>query len=97
VAYDEVPIDPELDEHIEKMGGKRFRLQGAAPVAAVRCWLADGNWQMLSFPAPAELKDLVRATAEEVECFVSEHHLQFVIDSFHDNANWIVGLARQSS
>jgi hypothetical protein len=40
------------------------------------------------------LQDLARARPESVARFVDDHALQFVIDSFCDDVEWIVGLAR---
>jgi hypothetical protein len=42
---------------------------------------------------PPALQDLARARPESVTRFVDEHRLEFVIDSFHDDVFWIIGLA----
>jgi hypothetical protein len=40
------------------------------------------------------LQDLARARPDRVVRFVDEHGLEFVIDSFHDDVFWIIGLAQ---
>jgi hypothetical protein len=42
---------------------------------------------------PPALQNLARARPESVARFVDEHGLEFVIDSFHDDVFWIIGLA----
>jgi hypothetical protein len=43
---------------------------------------------------PPALQDLARARPDSVVRFVDEHGLEFVIDSFHDDVFWIIGLAQ---
>lgn len=56
-------------------------------------WLYMGNWQLYSRREPLkELQDLCRASDEAVTSFVNEHGLLFIVDSFHDDGHWTIGL-----
>jgi hypothetical protein len=93
VVYDEdEPITEELKDYIMRFAVSRFELRGAIPLEPLRRWLYLGNWQMLSSTAPTVLIDVVRAKPDEVMRFVDENGLDFVIDSFHDDTFWAVGL-----
>jgi hypothetical protein len=95
LAYDEdAPDLPALAAHVFADGAGAFELRGEPPVSAMRGWLSYGNWQLMSPRMPPALQDLARARPESVTRFVDEHGLEFVIDSFHDDVFWIIGLAQ---
>jgi hypothetical protein len=95
LAYDEEAPDlPPLAAHVFADGGGAFEIRGEPPVGALRAWLSYGNWQLMSPELPPKLQDLARARPESVARFVDDHGLEFVIDSFHDDVVWIIGLAR---
>ena len=95
LAYDEdAPDQPELAAHVFADGAGAFEIRGQPPVSALRDWLSYGNWQLMSPQLPPALQDLARARPESVARFVDDHGLEFVIDSFHDDLEWIIGLAQ---
>jgi hypothetical protein len=56
-------------------------------------WLYLGNWQLYVADAPIRaIPDLCRASDAEVVRFMADNDVTAVIDSFHDNLSWVVGL-----
>jgi hypothetical protein len=56
-------------------------------------WLYMGNWQLYSRPEPLkELIDLCRTDDASVSKFLQDSGLSFIIDSFHDDTSWTIGL-----
>jgi len=61
-------------------------------------WLYMGNWQLyVSEEVIPPLPDLCRASRNEIESFVRESGVSLVIDSFHDDTSWSVGLAQNDA
>lgn len=57
-----------------------------------------GNWQLyVAEEALPTLPDLCRASRSEIESFVRRSGVSLVIDSFHDNTSWSVGLAQNAA
>jgi hypothetical protein len=95
LAYDEdSPNEPALAAHVFADGAGAFQIRAQPPLTAIRDWLGYGNWQLMSPHLPPALQDLARARPESVARFVDDHGLQFVVDSFHDDVMWIIGLAQ---
>ena len=60
----------------------------------LRAWLYTGNWQFyVADSCRAEFPDLCRASSEFVAFFAEACELEIVIDSFHDDVTWAIGLA----
>jgi hypothetical protein len=61
---------------------------------AVGYWLFHlGNWTFYRAPAPAEnLPDAFRCSASELLAWMSARSVQALIDSFHDDTDWVVAL-----
>ena len=61
-------------------------------------WLYMGNWQLYVAAAPlSKLVNLCRASHSEIESFVLESGVSLVIDSFHDETSWTIGLAQNAA
>ena len=59
-------------------------------------WLYMGNWQLYLKSEPLlRLPDLCRASANDVRVFLRGASVALVIDSFHDDVSWTVGLAEE--
>jgi hypothetical protein len=97
IAYgEEAPQQPELAARVSEVGKGRFQLVGRPPLEALQNWLDYGNWQLACPKLPDSLEDLARATAQRVSQFVDENSLEFVIDSFHDDVYWVIGLRKSA-
>lgn len=94
VHYDEPPEDfQELSAAIE-VTPSTWRLPLKAPGVVVHAWLSMGNWLLYIAEAPvSSVPDLCRAKDAEVERFLIDHEASVVIDSFHDDVSWVVGIA----
>jgi hypothetical protein len=59
---------------------------------AVQSWLAVGNWQLYSAPAPAEgnWPDPARCRAGDLLAWMKTRSVRALIDSFHDDTSWVV-------
>lgn len=93
VHYEEPPMsEPGLDGSAEVAPGVWQLPLGAAGPALLK-WLYLGNWQLYVRPEPLpELPDLCRSTDIEVGTFVSQCEASVVIDSFHDDMSWVLGV-----
>ena len=61
-------------------------------------WLYMGNWQLyVADEVLTSLLDLCRSKQIEVEAFVQQSRVRLVIDSFHDDTSWSIGLARDDA
>jgi hypothetical protein len=98
VHYDgDAPSEPSL-RGTEQVAPDVWRLPTAATGTDLSAWLYMGNWQLYSRQEPLqELQDLCRASDEAVTAFVREHGLGFIIDSFHDDVHWTIGLQSELS
>ncbi len=97
---------PSVHVHYDGGAPSERSLRGAKQVATdvwqvplgatgsdLSAWLSMGNWQLYSRREPLnELQDLCRASDEAVAFFVNKHDLLFIVDSFHDNGHWTIGL-----
>lgn len=60
-------------------------------------WLYMGNWQLYARREPLrELRDLCRTEDAGVSRFVRDSAVTFIIDSFHDDTHWTIGLQVES-
>jgi hypothetical protein len=62
------------------------------PAAAY--WLFSlGNWTFYTAPTPAEnMPDVFRCSASELLAWMNARSVQALIDSFHDDTDWVVAL-----
>jgi hypothetical protein len=87
------PDEPSLEE-TQALRGDLWRLPASATGHDLASWLYMGNWQLYSRDEPlANLEDLCRADDEGVLRFLSESAVDFIVDSFHDDIEWTIGLA----
>lgn len=65
--------------------------------AATAAWLEVGDWTLYRGPEVVDwpLPDLARAPAAAILELVAEHRLELLVDAFHDNASWMVAVARE--
>ncbi len=63
---------------------------------AIKYWLSIGNWTFYSAPAPAEgnWPDPSRCGAADLLAWMSSRSVHALIDSFHDDASWVVAFDR---
>jgi hypothetical protein len=86
------PEEPSL-EASSRVAPNVWRLPPAASGRELGAWLSMGNWQLYARGEPLQvLPDLCRADDEAVRDFVRRSAVAFVIDSFHDNVEWTLGL-----
>lgn len=82
---------PELGGVVELDG--RWQLPLGTSGAALLQWLYLGNWQLYVRVEPlSNLPDLSRCADAEVEAFMIKSKASIVIDSFHDDVSWVIGL-----
>jgi hypothetical protein len=71
-----------------------WEIPRATPVDALRGWLYTGNWQFyVADHYHAWFPDLCRGSYEFVAGFTEAANIELVIDSFHDDIEWTIGLA----
>jgi hypothetical protein len=57
-------------------------------------WLALGDWRFYSAPGPAEGgPDVFRSSAAGLMAWMSGKRVRALIESFHDDTEWVVALA----
>ena len=87
------PDEPSLSE-AQTLSENLWRLPPLATGRDLASWLYMGNWQLYSRDKPlANLEDLCRADDAGVLRFLAESKVEFIIDSFHDDREWTIGLA----
>lgn len=93
VRYDEPPAEQAALAAAAEVQPGTWQLPAGAPGAAVLEWLHMGNWQLCVAPAPlASIPDLCRASDAAVAQFVADSRVSLVIDAFHDDVLWVIGL-----
>jgi hypothetical protein len=94
VRYDEAPDAVPALKGTMEVTANTWRLPPRVPGSVVLAWLYMGNWQLYVADALiAEIPDLCRSSDSEVERFLSDSGVSVVIDSFHDDVSWVVGIA----
>lgn len=78
---------------VEVLGQDRYRLTPEVPVEALSHWLYLGNWQIAWPACPARTIDVARAAPAEISRFLDEQGLALLVDSFHDDTDWVVALS----
>lgn len=74
-----------------------WRIPQGVTGRALHAWLHLGNWQMyLGENELSYLPDLCRADPEGVEEFLGVAGVSLVIDAFHDDTLWVLGVAQAS-
>jgi hypothetical protein len=93
VHYEEPPMgEPGLEGSVEVAQGVWQLPLGAAGSVLLK-WLYLGNWQLYVRAEPLpQIPDLCRSTNVEVETFVSQCGASALIDSFHDDVSWVLGV-----
>jgi len=90
------PDEPSLGE-AQALSADLWRLPASATGRDLSSWLYMGNWHLYSREQPlAKVEDLCRADDAGVLNFVRASGVGFVIDSFHDDVQWTIGLAEQA-
>ena len=93
VCYDESPVGIRELQDAGEVARGIWRLPARAPGSVVLSWLSMGNWQLYVAEAPiAAIPDLCRSPDDDVERFVVDTGVSVIIDSFHDDVSWVVGL-----
>ena len=71
-----------------------WEIPRGTPVDALREWLYTGNWQFyVANHYHAWFPDLCRGSYDFVAGFTEAADIELVIDSFHDDIEWTIGLA----
>jgi hypothetical protein len=98
VHYDGgTPDEPSL-RGAEQVAPDVWRLPIAATATDLSAWLYMGNWQLYARLEPLEeVQDLCRASDDTVTSFIRGHGLAFIVDSFHDDVHWTIGLQGERS
>jgi hypothetical protein len=93
VHYDgEQPREPSLAS-AQAVAPRVWRVPSGASGTDLSTWLYMGNWQLYARAAPlTRIPDLSRSDDAGVRRFVQEANVRFVIDSFHDDAQWIIAV-----
>ena len=95
VHYDEdPPAEGSLGSSI-KVARSAWRIPKGTKSPELLSWLYMGNWQLYVGPdVLTSLPDLCRSSRSEIESFVRQSQVVVVIDSFHDEVSWSIGLAQ---
>lgn len=93
LLYGEPLEDPALRASIEVLGEDRHRLGPGVPVEALSGWLYLGNWQITWPACPPCTLDVARTAPDEICRFLEEQGLSLLVDSFHDDTDWVVALS----
>jgi hypothetical protein len=93
VHYEESPMgETGLEGSVEVAPGVWQLALGVSGPALLK-WLYLGNWQLYVRAEPLrEMSDLCRSTDIEVAAFVTQSEAKVVIDSFHDDVSWVLGV-----
>jgi hypothetical protein len=98
VHYEDAPPNDGILGSSEFAGPGVWRVpRGASGVELLR-WLYMGNWQFYLAEKPLKsIPDLCRAKSGEVRAFLRRTKVLLVIDSFHDDNYWTVGVAQHDA
>jgi hypothetical protein len=95
VRYEEAP---DGIEGAVQLKPQLWSLPAGTSGKAVLDWLYMGNWQLSVGACPPDSSpDLCRSEGSDVAAYVRDTALDLVIDSFHDDVSWVVGLARNAA
>lgn len=95
IRYDEAPEAEPALARAQAIDRDTWWLPAPTAGADVQAWLQPGNWQLYVADRPlAEIPDLCRATDAEVAVFVRRAGVTVIVDSFHDDVAWVVGLGQ---
>jgi hypothetical protein len=95
VQYGESPPEEPKLRGSQKIKEGLWRLPSHCSAAALQRWLYAGNWQLYLASAPLlDVADLCRADDLQIVEFMDRHGVGAVIDSFHDNVEWTVGISQ---
>jgi hypothetical protein len=95
--YGEPPDEAELQGKWREIEDSVFEISKPCPSAALMKWLYEGNWLATDSAKVEKIPDLIRGTADQAEAFMQNNRLRFFIDSFHDDAYWLMGLREELS
>lgn len=93
VHYDDPPPIGTSLQGAKSVGPGIWMIPKHASSTDLAAWLYMGNWQMYASKAPLPaLVDLARCDDAGVSGFVRDSGVSFIIDAFHDNTLWTIGL-----
>jgi hypothetical protein len=94
VHYEEGPPNRSSLRGTKSVSMGIWQVPSGATGADLMEWLYMGNWQLYLSTEPLDrIPDLCRSTAAQVRVFVQSTGIGLVIDSFHDDVSWTIGLA----
>jgi hypothetical protein len=98
VHYDEAPPGEGLLASSEAAGPGVWHVPRGASGVQLLAWLYMGNWQLYLAESPMKpIPDLCRAKGSEVRAFLRNARVPLVIDSFHDDNHWTVGVSHDDA
>ncbi len=98
VHYDEAPPGDGSLGSSEAAAPGVWRVPRGASGVQLMGWLYMGNWQLYLAEEPLEsIPDLCRAKSGEVTAFLRSTKVVVMIDSFHDDDHWTVGVAQHDA
>lgn len=92
VLFDENPYDYLSDDiSVQKIEENKYLIQPPYIYEELSKWLHYGNWQAIS-PAISsyEFIDSFRTSSEVVRKHLTNHKIELMVDSFHDDIEWNV-------
>jgi hypothetical protein len=94
VHYDEPPDNDSLVTTLQPATLGQWRVRRGAAGSDLLQWLYMGNWQLYIADASVHsIPDLCRARTGQVRSFIKTSNVSLIIDSFHDDNHWTLGLA----
>ena len=92
VHYEESPVGLAGLDGATRVGSA-WQLPTGVGGAVLLNWLYLGNWQLYVNAEPLpRIPDLCRSTDAEIEAFLVKSGATAIIDSFHDDVSWSVGV-----
>lgn len=97
ICHPESPREHEVPGEWQEVGPSTWYLPRSLDLTAgeTRHWLfALGNWTVYGAPEPVlrDWPDPFRTDPERVIEWMEEHAVGYLVDSFHDNTDWLVAL-----
>ena len=93
VHYEEPPPSDSSLRGAKAISAGVWQVPPGATGADLLAWLYMGNWQLYLASEPIEcIPDLCRSTAAQIRAFVQSSGVGLVVDSFHDDVSWSIGL-----
>jgi hypothetical protein len=94
LEYDADSPDGDLRQHVREVGPGLFSVHDQPPIPALRDWLYLGGWRVWSPAVPDSTRLAFADSPEDILRFIDENRVDFVIDSYPDDAEWFVGFGK---